>query len=120
MGHLGSVFRELQTISGKPYVTKEKEELLCYSYDATGISHLPDMVVFPGSETEISKILQLASKEKLIIVPRGTGSGMTGGSVPVKGGLIMVLTRMNKIIDIDEENFTVRVQSFFFHCLMDI
>ncbi|OGR20091.1 MAG: glycolate oxidase subunit GlcD [Desulfobacula sp. RIFOXYA12_FULL_46_16] len=110
MGHLGSVFRELQTISGKPYVTKEKEELLCYSYDATGISHLPDMVVFPGSETEISKILQLASKEKLIIVPRGTGSGMTGGSVPVKGGLIMVLTRMNKIIDIDEENFTVRVQ----------
>ena len=110
MGHLGSVFRELQTISGKPYVTKEKEELLCYSYDATGISHLPDMVVFPGSATEISKILQLASKEKLIIVPRGTGSGMTGGSVPVKGGLIMVLTRMNKIIDIDEENFTVRVQ----------
>jgi glycolate oxidase len=110
MGRLGSIFRELQTISGKPYVTKEKEELLCYSYDATGISHLPDMVVFPGSETEISKILQLASKEKLIVVPRGTGSGMTGGSVPVKGGLIMVLTRMNKILDIDEENFIVRVQ----------
>jgi glycolate oxidase len=110
MGRLGSVFRELQTISGKPYVTKETEELLCYSYDATGISHLPDMVVFPGSEIEISKILQLASKERLIVVPRGTGSGMTGGSVPVKGGLIMVLTRMNKIIDIDEENFTVRVQ----------
>ncbi len=110
MGRLGSVFRELQTISGKPYVTKEKEELLCYSYDATGISHLPDMVVFPGSETEISKILQLASKEKLIVVPRGAGSGMTGGSIPVKGGLIMVLTRMNKIIDIDEENFIVRVQ----------
>jgi glycolate oxidase len=110
MGRLGSIFRALQTISGKPYVTKEKEELLCYSYDATGISHLPDMVVFPGSEIEISKILQLASKEKLIVIPRGTGSGMTGGSVPVKGGLIMVLTRMNKIIDIDEENFIVRVQ----------
>ena len=110
MGRLGSIFRALQTIVGKSYVTREKEELLCYSYDATGISHLPDMVVFPGSETEISKILQLASKEKLIVVPRGTGSGMTGGSVPVKGGLIMVLTRMNKIIDIDEENFIVRVQ----------
>ncbi len=110
MGRLGSIFRALHTIVGKSYVTREKEELLCYSYDATGISHLPDMVVFPGSETEISKILQLASKEKLIVVPRGTGSGMTGGSVPVKGGLIMVLTRMNKIIDIDEENFIVRVQ----------
>ncbi len=110
MGFSGSVFRELQKISGKPYVTKEKEELLCYSYDATGISYLPDAVVFPGSEAEISKILQLASKEKLIVVPRGTGSGMTGGSVPFKGGLVMVFTRMNKIIDIDEDNFIIRVQ----------
>ena len=110
MGVSVSVFRQLQSISGKSYVTKEKEELLCYSYDATGISHLPDVVVFPGSEAEISKILQLASKEKLIVVPRGTGSGMTGGSVPVKGGLVMVTTRMNQIISIDEENFITRVQ----------
>lgn len=110
MGNFGSVFKELQKISGKAYVTREKEELLCYSYDATGISHLPDGVVFPGSEAEISKILQLASKEKLIVVPRGAGSGMTGGSVPVKGGLVMVTTRMNKIIGIDEENFIIKVQ----------
>ena len=110
MGVSVSIFRQLQAISGKPYVTREKEELLCYSYDATGISYLPDMVVFPGSEAEISKILQLASKEKLIVVPRGTGSGMTGGSVPVKGGLVMVTTRMNQIISIDEENFITRVQ----------
>ncbi len=106
----GSVYRKLQTISGKPHVTNKKEELLCYSYDATGISYLPDFVIFPGSEAEISKILELASKEKLIVVPRGTGSGMTGGSVPVKGGLVMVTTRMNKIIHIDDENFIIRVQ----------
>lgn len=110
MAILESVFGELQKISGKPNVTKEKEELLCYSYDATGLSYLPDAVIFPGSEAEISKILQLASKEKLIVVPRGTGSGMTGGSLPVKGGLVMVTTRMNKIIGIDEDNFIVRVQ----------
>jgi glycolate oxidase len=110
MGFSRSVFRELQKISGNPYVTKEKEARLCYSYDATGISYLPDVVVFPGSETEVSKILQLASKEKLIVVPRGTGSGMTGGSVPVKGGLVMVTTRMNKIIGVDEDNFIIRVQ----------
>ena len=111
MGRLsGTIYRRLQKISGKQYVTIEKEELLCYSYDATGNSFLPDAIIFPGSENEVALILKLASKEKLIVVPRGAGSGMTGGSVPVKGGLVMVTSRMNKIFDIDENNFLVRVQ----------
>mgnify|MGYP006418763993 CR=1 FL=1 len=110
MGVSGSIYRQLQKISGKLYVTREKEELLCYSYDATGSSFLPDVIVFPGSEKEIIQILKLASKERLIVVPRGAGSGMTGGAVPVKGGLVMVTSRMNKIFDIDENNFLVRVQ----------
>jgi glycolate dehydrogenase FAD-linked subunit len=110
MGISSSLYRQLQKISGKPNVTKEKEELLCYSYDATGNSFLPDVVVFPGSENEVAGILRLASKEKLIVVPRGAGSGMTGGAIPVKGGLVMVTSRMNKIFDIDENNFLVRVQ----------
>ncbi|MBU2453922.1 MAG: FAD-binding oxidoreductase, partial [Proteobacteria bacterium] len=106
----GSIFRSLQKISGKPNVTREKEELLCYSYDATGNSYLPDAVVFPGSEEEVIRILKLASKEKLIVVPRGAGSGMTGGAVPVKGGLVMVTSRMNRILIIDENNFFTKVQ----------
>ncbi|MBC8442532.1 MAG: FAD-binding protein [Deltaproteobacteria bacterium] len=110
MGLSGSLYRHLQKISGKLYVTREKEELLCYSYDATGASFLPDAIIFPGSENEVARILRLASKEKLIVVPRGAGSGMTGGSVPVKGGLVMVTSRMNKIFDVDENNFLVRVQ----------
>ncbi|MBU8909945.1 MAG: FAD-binding protein [Desulfobacterales bacterium] len=110
MGFSNSVYRQLQKISGKSNVTKEQEELLCYSYDATGNSFLPDVIVFPESEKEVSLILKLASKEKLIVVPRGAGSGMTGGAVPVKGGLMMVTSRMNKIFDIDENNFLVRVQ----------
>ncbi len=110
MGLSGSLYRHLKKISGKLYVTREKEELLCYSYDATGASFLPDAIIFPGSENEVARILRLASKEKLIVVPRGAGSGMTGGSVPVKGGLVMVTSRMNKIFDIDENNFLVRVQ----------
>jgi len=105
-----SVYRHLQKISGKSNVTREKEELLCYSYDATGNSFLPDAIVFPGSEKEVSRILKLASKENLVVVPRGAGSGMTGGAVPVKGGLIIVTSRMNKIFNIDENNFLVRVQ----------
>jgi len=110
MGLSGSVYRQLQKISGKQFVTKEKEERLCYSYDATGNSFLPDVIIFPGSEKEVVQILQLASKEKLIVVPRGAGSGMTGGAVPVKGGLVMVTNRMNKIFDVDENNFLVKVQ----------
>lgn len=110
MGFSNSIYRHLQKISGKPNVTKEKEELLCYSYDATGNSFLPDAVVFPESEEEVARILKLASKEKLVVVPRGAGSGMTGGAVPVKGGLVIVTSRMNKIFDVDENNFLVRVQ----------
>lgn len=110
MGLSGSVYRRLQKISGKQFVKREKEELLCYSYDATGNVHLPDAVVFPGSEDEVSKILKLASKEKLIVVPRGAGSGMTGGAVPVQGGLVLVTSRMNKILDINDNLFIVRVQ----------
>ncbi|WP_413882048.1 hypothetical protein [Desulfobacula sp.] len=68
MGVSGSIYRQLQKISGKLYVTREKEELLCYSYDATGSSFLPDVIVFPGSEKEIIQILKLASKERLIVV----------------------------------------------------
>jgi len=104
------VYKQLQKISGKSNVTKEKEELLCYSYDATGNSFLPDVIVFPGSEKEIIQIFKLASKEDLIVVPRGAGSGMTGGAVPIKGGLVMVTSRMNKIFIIDENNFLVKVQ----------
>ena len=106
----GSVYKTLQKISGKLNVTRKKEELLCYSYDATGNSFLPEVIVFPGSENEVSQILNLASKQNFIVVPRGAGSGMTGGAVPVNGGLIMVTSRMNKILEIDENNFIAKVQ----------
>ncbi|MBU2431184.1 MAG: FAD-binding protein, partial [Proteobacteria bacterium] len=106
----GSAYKELQKISGKQNLTDKKEELLCYSYDAAGISYLPDAVIFPGSEQEISKILALASRHQIIVVPRGAGSGMTGGSVPVNGGIVLVTSRMNQILEINEDNFFVRVQ----------
>lgn len=106
----GSFYRHLQKISGKSNVTRKKEELLCYSYDATGDSFLPDFIVFPGSEKEISQILTLASKKGVPVVPRGAGSGMTGGAVPVKGGLVMVTSRMNHVLEINENNFFTRVQ----------
>ncbi len=110
MGFSDSVYKSLKKISGKLNVTRQKEELLCYSYDATGNTFLPEAVVFPGSQKEVSQILNLASKQNLIVVPRGAGSGMTGGSAPVNGGLVLVTSRMNKILEIDENNLIARVQ----------
>jgi glycolate oxidase len=105
-----AVYKELQKISGKVHVTDKKEERLCYSYDAAGISYLPDVVIFPGSEEEISQILSSASRHQTAVVPRGAGSGMTGGSVPLNGGIVLVTTRMNQILEINEDNFFARVQ----------
>ncbi len=105
-----SVYKHLQKLVGKEYVTRNKEDLLCYSYDATGTSCLPDAVVFPASETQVADIMKLAWEKRMPVIPRGSGSGMTGGAVPIQGGLVLVTTRMNSIIAIDPENFTATVE----------
>lgn len=110
MGISDADYQQLKKICGAPHVTREKEELVCYAYDAGGPSAVPEAVVYPGSRDEISQIMALASQKRFIVIPRGAGSGMTGGTVPVKGGIILVTSRMNQILDIDENNFIATVQ----------
>ena len=110
MGLSPSTYRDLEKIVGKKYLSSKKEERFCHSYDATGTSFLPDAVIFPENQDQIAKIFELASQKKIFIIPRGSGSGMTGGSIPVKGGVVLVTSRMNKILEIDEENFIARVE----------
>ncbi len=105
-----SSYRDLEKIVGKKYLSVQKEERFCHSYDATGNSFLPDAVIFPENQEQIAKIFKLASQKKFFIIPRGTGSGQTGGAVPVNGGVVLVTSRMNKILEIDEENFIARVE----------
>lgn len=105
-----SLYREIQAITGKDQVTREPEDLACYAYDSITKGCLPDLVVFPGSTGEISRIMVLAAREKIPVVPRGSGSGMTGGSLPVKGGMVMVMSRLNKILEIDTDNLIARVE----------
>ena len=100
----------LKKIIGPSNVTTEKEELICYSYDATGRECLPDAVAFPGTVEEISDIMKLASSEKFPVVARGAGSGFAGSSVPVQGGLVLPMKRLNKIIEIDEDNMVAVVE----------
>jgi len=68
------------------------------------MEYTPTVVAFPGSTEEVSAIMQLASSVPFPVVPRGAGTGMTGGSLPLAGGLVLVMSRFNKILEIDQEN----------------
>jgi len=96
--------QHLQQIVGKDNLTVTPEELLCYSFDGSALEFPPAAVVFPGSAQEISRIMQLANSALFPVVPRGAGTGMTGGSLAVKGGLVMATSRLNRILEIDTEN----------------
>ncbi|MCK4739142.1 MAG: FAD-binding protein [Deltaproteobacteria bacterium] len=91
-------------------ISFSKEDLLCYSYDATGESHLPDVVVFPTTAEEISLTLKLANESGFPVIPRGGGSGFTGGTLPVSGGVVISTQRMTSI-SIDQENLVADVGS---------
>ncbi|MEA3545129.1 MAG: FAD-linked oxidase C-terminal domain-containing protein [Thermodesulfobacteriota bacterium] len=105
-----SIMTKLQQISGKDQVLTAKADLICYSYDATQRQFLPDVVVHPGSVEEISQIMKLASEKNIPVFPRGAGTGFTGGSVPTTGGIVLGLTRLDKILDIDEENLVATIE----------
>jgi len=96
--------KKIQEIVGEKHLTTAGEDLMCYSYDGTGMEFMPAAVAFPGSAAEISSIMKLANKELFPVVPRGAGTGMTGGALPVEGGLVLVTSRLNKILEIDTEN----------------
>ena len=105
-----ALLQSLEQIVGKAHLSTGEEERLLYSYDATGRSFLPDAVVFPGCEAEVSGILKLAAEYEFPVIPRGSGSGMTGGAVPVQGGVVVATSRLNKILDIDDRNFIAQVE----------
>lgn len=100
----------LKEILGKAHVTTDKSDLLCYSYDASQQSFLPEAVVFPATAEEISQIMHLANETLTPVYPRGAGSGFTGGSLPTWGGIVLSTERMDKILNIDEENLVAQVE----------
>ncbi len=104
------IINELNSIVGKDNVFTSKADRICYSYDATQKSFLPDVVVHPGSTDEISRVMKLANRELIPVFPRGAGSGFTGGSLPTRGGIVMCTERMDRILLIDEENLVATVE----------
>ncbi|MBI4865444.1 MAG: FAD-binding protein [Candidatus Wallbacteria bacterium] len=91
----------LEGVLGKRWVFHRDEERLAYSYDASLARARPDVVCLPGSTAEVAAAVRAAVREGLPFVARGAGTGIAGGSVPVAGGLVIGLARLNRILEID-------------------
>ncbi len=106
-----SLIGEFEKIVGKENVLTSKEALRAYSYDGTtSWIHEPDVVLFPTSSQEISAIMKIANAERIPVTPRGGGTNVSGGSVPIQGGIVLCTARMNRILKIDKENLSCTVE----------
>lgn len=104
-------FDYIQDIVGKDNILTETEALEEFGSDMTEDLHFPPLaVVFPSSTKEVSEIVKYCNQEKIPITPRGAGTGLSGGSLAVCGGLSLSLKKMNRIISIDERNFQATVE----------
>jgi glycolate oxidase len=88
----------------------EPEDLICYGFDASGLGAQPSAVVWPENVEDVVAAMKFSAANEVPVIPRGAGSGMTGGAVPTKGAIVMSLERMNKILEIDRENMQALVE----------
>jgi glycolate oxidase len=106
----GKVFEEFCDAVGRENVFDNIEERVCYSFDATKEKSIPDLVIMPHSTEHVSKIVSIANKHNIPICPRGAGTGLSGGSVPIKGGIALDLKNMNRIVELNARDLTVTVE----------
>lgn len=105
------VVARLAQIVGAERVLTAPEDLYVYGYDGTAmLHHAPRAVVDISDTAQIAPVVRLANELGFKLIPRGAGSGLSGGSVPVDDAVIMVLTRLNRILEIDEANLTAMVE----------
>ena len=96
--------RDLEAALGAEAVLFHPEDLLPYEYDASIDRAVPDAVVLPRTTTEVAAAARIAEEHKVAVVPRGSGTGFAGGALAVQGGVLIVMTRMNAIREIDVAN----------------
>jgi glycolate oxidase len=108
-----AIVEKLKQICSEHSVFTDREKLKPYSHDETPpeqFAHLPEVVVMPTKTKQISRIMKLATKNKIPVTPRGAGSGLSGGAIPVYGGIILSLEKMNKILEVDTQNMMVTLE----------
>lgn len=106
-----SIIDGLKKISGDKNVFDSPEDKIAYSYDGTPLFYKePLAVVFPEDTEQIARIMKFANESNFAVVPRGAGTGLSGGSVPVENSIVLVMTKWNKILEIDQSNLTAWVE----------
>ncbi len=98
------LIEELGKIVGKENVASSETDLLLYGYDASLFKGRPECIVYPGSTEEVSRVVKLCHREKVPVIPRGSGTNLSGGTIPTRGGVILHFSRMNRVLEIDLEN----------------
>jgi glycolate oxidase len=107
-----SLIKKLKEIVGDKNILTQKVDLITYSYDATADMphHLPDVVVLPKCTEDVQKIVNFARENKIPLYPRGAGTNLSGGCLPLKKGIVLSFQHMNRILEVDAENLTATVQ----------
>jgi glycolate oxidase len=98
-----SILNELQDLVGKDRCLTAPEDLMVYSHDVFCQSK-PDVVILPTTTEEVSRILKIANREKIPVTPRGSATGLSGMCVPAQGGIVMAMSKMNKILEVNPED----------------
>ena len=98
------LIKRLQAVVGKQYVLNKESDLISFEYDGSVDRSQPTVVVLPSTSGEVSQLMKLASEYDIPIVARGAATGLSGGAIAEQGGILLSLTRMNRIVEIDPEN----------------
>lgn len=107
------VINRLKEACGAKNVLMEYEDRYCYAYDATAIGaqlYLPDAVVLPENAEQVSGVLKIANENRIPVVTRGAGTNLVGGCIPLKGGIVLHTSKMNRILNIDRNNLQCTVE----------
>ena len=91
-------------------ISSEPEDLICYGFDASGIESRPSAVAWPKNTEEVVMVMKYAFENEISVTPRGAGTGMTGGSIPLNGAIVLSLEKMNKLVELDTNNLNVVVE----------
>lgn len=109
------VVRDLESLVGRRNVATDREKLLSYSYDQVprfswDEEYCAEVVVFPETTDHVSAIMGYANRHRIPVTPRGAGTGLSGGAVPFKGGIVLSFEKMRHILELDERNLTITVE----------
>jgi glycolate dehydrogenase FAD-linked subunit len=106
-----SFIKELQTVVGEQFTLTDRESLSVYGYDSTPeLESRPGMVLLPGSGEEVVRIMRLCHGAGVSVTPRGSGTNLSGGSISGNEGVVVQTSRLNRILEVDEENLTATVE----------